>query len=396
MHTIGVIAEYNPFHSGHGHHLRMLSQTFGPDCAVVCVMSGNWVQRGDAALADKWTRAELALRQGADLILELPTLWAVSSAESFARGGVALLTATGVVDTLSFGSEAGILSPLQAVADCLESEAWRCLLRQTLAQGLSFPVARQRAATALLGENAQCLRHPNNNLGIEYLRALRSLGSPLVPHTIPRLGAGHDQGQTGLSHVSASYLRERLLEEPGETSLAPHLSPQAEARLRANPASLAFCTQGVLARLRGMEAEDFSQLPDSGEGLSHRLYDAVQSADSLPALYQLVNTKRDPLDLIRRLVLWAFLGLTAQDRLDAPPYLRVLGFTAKGQNLLRQMKTTATLPVIVKPAHGAKLPSEARRVFALEARCTALYDLCRREFGRVPGKNEYTQNPVRL
>ena len=142
MHTIGVIAEYNPFHSGHGHHLRMLSQTFGPDCAVVCVMSGNWVQRGDAALADKWTRAELALRQGADLILELPTLWAVSSAESFARGGVALLTATGVVDTLSFGSEAGILSPLQAVADCLESEAWRCLLRQTLAQGLSFQIGR--------------------------------------------------------------------------------------------------------------------------------------------------------------------------------------------------------------------------------------------------------------
>ena len=194
MHTIGVIAEYNPFHSGHGHHLRMLSQTFGPDCAVVCVMSGNWVQRGDAALADKWTRAELALRQGADLILDLPTLWAVSSAESFARGGVALLTATGVVDTLSFGSEAGTLSPLQAVADCLESEAWRCLLRQTLAQGLSFPVARQRAATALLGENAQCLRHPNNNLGIEYLRALRSLGSPLVPHTIPRLGGGPRPG----------------------------------------------------------------------------------------------------------------------------------------------------------------------------------------------------------
>lgn len=97
------------------------------------------------------------------------------------------------------GEETGTLSPLQAVADCLESEAWRCLLRQTLAQGLSFPVARQRAATALLGENAQCLRHPNNNLGIEYLRALRSLGSPLVPHTIPRLGAGHDQGQTAAS-----------------------------------------------------------------------------------------------------------------------------------------------------------------------------------------------------
>ena len=200
MHTIGVIAEYNPFHSGHGHHLRMLSQTFGPDCAVVCVMSGNWVQRGDAALADKWTRAELALRQGADLILELPTLWAVSSAESFARGGVALLTATGVVDTLSFGSEAGTLSPLQAVADCLESEAWRCLLRQTLAQGLSFPVARQRAATALLGENAQCLPgggpRPGANRPVSCLRLLpagkafgRTWGNFSGPPSLPPGGS---------------------------------------------------------------------------------------------------------------------------------------------------------------------------------------------------------------
>ena len=156
MHTIGVIAEYNPFHSGHGHHLRMLSQTFGPDCAVVCVMSGNWVQRGDAALADKWTRAELALRQGADLILDLPTLWAVSSAESFARGGVALLTATGVVDTLSFGSEAGTLSPLQAVADCLESEAWPAapdtgagpLLSRGPSAGCHRPFGRKRPVPA--------------------------------------------------------------------------------------------------------------------------------------------------------------------------------------------------------------------------------------------------------
>ena len=241
MHTIGVIAEYNPFHSGHGHHLRMLSQTFGPDCAVVCVMSGNWVQRGDAALADKWTQAELALRQGADLILELPTLWAVSSAESFARGGVALLTATGVVDTLSFGSEAGILSPPPGSGRLSGERGLALPAAPDTGAGPSFPVARQRAATALLGENAQCLRHPNNNLGIEYLRALRSLGSPLVPHTIPRLGAGHDQGQTGLSHVSASYLRERLLEEPGETSLAPHLSPPGGSAPAGQP-----CQPGIL------------------------------------------------------------------------------------------------------------------------------------------------------
>lgn len=185
------------------------------------------------------------LRQGADLILELPTLWAVSSAESFARGGVALLTATGVVDTLSFGSETGTLSPLQAVADCLESEAWRCLLRQTLAQGLSFPVARQRAATALLGENAQCLRHPNNNLGIEYLRALRSLGSPLAsPHHPPPGGGATTRGKPACLMSPPLTCGKGFWKNLGKLLWPPISPPRRKRACRANPASLAFCTQG--------------------------------------------------------------------------------------------------------------------------------------------------------
>lgn len=396
MRTIGIVAEYNPFHSGHRYHLQEVRQAFGPQCGVVCAMSGNWVQRGDAALADKWTRAELALEQGADLVLELPTLWAVSSAETFARGGVALLAATGVVDTLSFGSEAGELSPLQQAADCLRSPQWRELLRGGMDQGLSFPVARQRAATALLGDAADCLQYPNNNLGVEYLRAIADLGVSLTPHTVPRLGAGHDQGAADNGpHVSASYLREKLLTETGEV-LSPYLSLSQTARLREDPASLTFCTQGVLARLRAMGEEEFAKLPDCGEGLSHRLYRAVQEAISLDALYEGVKSKRYPHARVRRLVLWAFLGLQEAQRPTTLPYLRVLGFGPRGQRLLRQMKTAATLPVIVKPAHIRKLPKQAQRVFQLEAQCTALYDLCRREFGRRPGKNEYTQNPVRV
>lgn len=396
MRTIGIIAEYNPFHSGHRHHIQAVRQAFGADCAVVCAMSGNWVQRGQAALADKWTRAELALRQGADLVLELPTLWAVSSAETFARGGVGLLTATGVVDTLSFGSEAGALPPLQAAVDCLASPAWQEVLRQGLAEGLSFPVARQQAATALLGDAARCLQGPNNNLGVEYLLALRALESPLRPHTVPRQGAGHDEGPSPSSpHASASYLRERIL--AGDPApLTPYLTAPEEATLRQDPAALDFGRRGVLARLRTMTEEDWSRLPDSGEGLHHRLFAAAQAATSLPQLYALAKTKRYPLARIRRLVLWAFLGLTAEDRPAALPYLRVLGFTQRGQILLRQMKTAASLPILVKPAHAARLPEEARRLFALEARCTALYDLCRQKFGQTPGKNEYTQNPIRL
>lgn len=396
MHTIGIIAEYNPFHSGHRHHIQAVRQAFGADCAVVCAMSGNWVQRGEAALADKWTRTALALHQGVDLVVELPTPWAVSSAEPFARGGVGLLTATGVVDTLSFGSEAGALPPLQAAADCLASPAWQEVLRQGLAEGLSFPVARQQAATALLGDAARCLQGPNNNLGVEYLLALRALESPLRPHTVPRQGAGHDEGPSPSSpHASASYLRERIL--AGDPALlTPYLTAPEEATLRQDPAALDFGRRGVLARLRTMTEEDWSRLPDSGEGLHHRLFAAAQEATSLPQLYALAKTKRYPLARIRRLVLWAFLGLTAEDRPAALPYLRVLGFTQRGQILLRQMKTAASLPILVKPAHAARLPEEARRLFALEARCTALYDLCRQKFGQTPGKNEYTQNPIRL
>ncbi len=396
MRTIGIISEYNPFHSGHRYQLEALRKTFGDDCAIVCAMSGNWVQRGDAAIADKWSRTRMALRGGADLVLDLPTLWAAASAEPFARGGVSLLDATGVVDTLCFGSEGGQLAPLQAAAEVLESPAWQEALREHLGKGLSFPAARQKAAEDLLGEAAACLRHPNNNLGVEYLRAMRQLERPMTPYTIPRLGAAHDDRQAADGeHVSASYLREQLLHGDG-ASLSPYLAPEDALALRADPAALAFCTKGVLARLRAMEEAAFDLLPDSGEGLGRKLFQAVQAADDLESVYRLTKSKRYTHARIRRLVLWAFLGLTEADRPAAPPYLRVLGFSPRGQGLLKQMKTTARLPVLVKPAHAARLAPEARRVFALEARCTRMYDLCRAAFGQSPGKNEYTQPPVRL
>ena len=395
MRTIGIIAEYNPFHSGHRHHIARVRETFGPDCAVTSVMSGNWVQRGDAAVADKWTRAALALEEGVDLVIELPSLWSAASAEAFARGGVSLLEAMGCVDVLSFGSEAGTLAPLEIAADCLASEAWRTELRKALDRGLPFPVARQAAAEALIGPQAVCLSTPNNNLGIEYLRAIRETGSSLRPHTLPRLGAGHDQeGDEKAPHLSGSALRDRLLADDG-TALSPYLSPEAEAVLRRSPASLSLCAQGILARLRTMEVEDFAMLPDCGEGLSNKLRDAARQARTLDELYGLVKSKRYTLARIRRLVLWAFLGRKEADRPDRPPYLRVLGFTERGQRVLREMKSSAGLPVLVKPAHVKRLEDDARRVFDLEARSTGLYELCRRSFTSEEPLNEYTTGPVR-
>lgn len=373
MDAVGIVAEYNPFHAGHAHHIARTRRLVG-ECAVVCVMSGHFVQRGECAVLDKWSRARSALEGGADLVLELPTVWAASSAESFARGAVGLLAATGVVTRLSFGSECGDVDSLRQVAACLDSEDYQVSLRRFLDEGLPFAACRQRAVAQLLAPGlAELPAQPNNNLGIEYIRALNALGSTIQPVTIPRMGAGHDGGDHP-DYPSASHVRGEIL----------------AGRLPAdNPACLEYAERWVLAALRGLDEADFAALPDCGEGLSHRLYRAVRQGVTLDGVYSLAKTKRYAHARIRRAVLWGALGLRKSDRPAAPPYLRVLGAGGRGRALLREMKGRAALPVLTKPAHGRGQP-----LLELEARCTDLYQLCR----RVPGPCglEWTVSPVML
>ena len=192
MTVAGIVAEYNPFHTGHAYQLNQTRRMVGWESAVVAVMSGNWVQQADCAVADKWVRARLALMSGVDLVLELPTVWATASAEAFARGAAAILEGCGVVDVLSFGSECGQIPPLVQTAQCLDSPAYRWELARCLSAGCSFASARQEAVGTLLGaETADLLSTPNNNLGVEYIRALRGLGSGIRPVTVQRQGDPH-------------------------------------------------------------------------------------------------------------------------------------------------------------------------------------------------------------
>ncbi len=288
MTVVGIIAEYNPFHAGHALHIRETRRRLG-DCAVVAVMSGNFVQRGECAVFDKWTRARTALEGGADLVLELPTVWAASSAERFAQGAVDLLEAAGVVTHLSFGSECGDVDRLQRVAACLDGPRYPDALRRFLDAGLPFAACRQAAVGELLRpELADLLSGPNNNLGIEYIRALNAVKSEIQPVTVPRAGAAHDGGGHP-AYPSASFLRERLLagDLPAE-----------------NPACLGYGERGALAVLRTMGEEDFAALPDCGEGLSHRIYQAVRRGRTLEEIYDLAKTKRYAHSRIRRAVLW--------------------------------------------------------------------------------------------
>lgn len=373
MTVAGVVAEYNPFHPGHAFHLGETRRALG-ECAVVAVMSGNFVQRGECAVFDKWTRARAALEGGADLVLELPTVWAASSAETFARGAVELLAATGVVTHLSFGSECGAAQGFGRLARCLDSPAYRTALRRFLDQGLPFAACRQRAAEEVAGTAAaELLSRPNNNLGVEYIRALNALKSDIRPVAVLRAGAGHDGGAHP-QYPSASFLREQIL---------------SGALAAENPAGLVYGERAVLARLRSMDEGEFAALPDCGEGLFHRLYRAVRQGRTLEEVYGLAKTKRYAHARIRRALLWGALGLRGVHRPAHPPYLRVLGANGTGRVLLREMKGRAALPVLTKPAHGRGEP-----LLELEAGCTDFYQLCRREPGRCGV--EWTTNPVML
>ena len=413
MGAIGIVAEYNPFHTGHALQLARTRELLGADLPAVAVMSGSWVQQADCAIADKWTRAQLALMGGVDLVLELPTVWAVSSAESFARGAVSILNAAGVVEYLSFGSESGDMEQLRQVAACLDRGEYPALLKEQLSRGLSFPAARQRAAEQLLGTDAAVLSRPNNTLGIEYLRALHALGSPIRPVTVKREGAGHNEaavfsGQMSQEEadqlfwqhnttLSATAIRGYLTEGEWER-MAPYL-PQGGLELLRESAPelpvLARLERAILARVRTMSAEDWGRLPDAGaaEGLPNRLERAGRTCTSMAEFFDLAKTKRYTHSRLRRLVLWAFLGLTAADVPGAPPYLRVLGFSARGQELLKEMKKQAALPILTKPAQAKDLPEPGRRLFQLESRCTDLYDLCRA--APRPAGEEWTRSPVR-
>ena len=374
----GIVAEYNPFHRGHAHQIAETRRALGADCAVLCVMSGDFVQRGDAAVFDKFSRAEAAVRGGADLVLELPLRWSLSSAEGFARGAVHLLKAAGVVTHLSFGSETGALPSLRHAADGLRDPALGELLREELKRGLSFPAARQNALERLIGEDAAALSNPNDLLAVEYLRAISDLEAALEPVAVRRVGAGHDQAGES-DYPSASRLRERMRAGEDVSAWAPQLP-------KSKPVFLDDLEIAILSRLRALPPEAFAALPDCAEGLENVLYKAVHSEAALDDILAAAKSRRYPMSRLRRMLLCAALGVRKSDAL--PPYLRVLAANEQGRALLRTMRETASLPVITKPAAAREMPE-----FRLTADAHDLYVLAQPD--KTPGQ-DWRRSPVML
>ncbi len=358
MKICGVIAEYNPFHNGHARHLAETLQILGSETAIICVMSGNYTQRGDFAVLEKYRRAEMAARCGADLVLELPLSSCLSSAEGFAFGGIALLHALGCVSYLSFGSECGEIQLIRQAAKLQKSQQAQAALRHALAKGLPYAAAMQHAVMGL-DENCSLLfSQPNNTLGIAYCAALDTLHSTITPMTIRREGAAHDAKYAVDAVPSASLLR-TLLTDGQSAACQPLMPPQSWAVLQdamqqgAAPVLCDAVDTAIVSYLRRLSPTDFSRYCGGADGLEYRLYEIAQKYASFTEICAAAQTRRYPLARIRRVLFRAWLNLPA-NLPYMPSFVRVLALGKYGRDILRNMKRSCALPVIMKPSAAPK------------------------------------------
>lgn len=385
MKIAGVIAEYNPFHKGHQFHLDRGREITHADYVIV-VMSGNYVQRGTPAMFDKYTRAEAALRSGADLVLELPVSAATGSAEYFASGAVKMLADTGIVTDLCFGSECGSLMDLQKLADILadEPEKYQILLRKYLKEGMSFPAARAHAMKDYAPDLASdLLDAPNNLLGLEYLKALKRLHSTILPHTIQREGnAYHDITVTDGRAASASGIRDTLMKSQGvftdrilQQLPFPELYKDYEGL---SPVSENSFSLPLLQKLRALQDQPLDTYFGVSAELSNRIWNRLDEFSSFSGFTDLLKTR----ELTRTSVSRALLHVLLDVREYKPASVfRVLGFRKSSAILLKELSAHGNLPVITSLSQAGIPPKELYADYLYESVRSLLH-------GR-PFQNEY-------
>lgn len=369
MSCVGIIAEFNPLHTGHK-RLIDYAKTLGD--TVACVISGNFVQRGDVAILSKTQRAKFALLCGADIVAEMPVIWSMSTAQNFALCGVWQLYNLGC-SKIVFGSECGNIEALYNAADVLNSDDFFSKALEKSKSGITFAVAREQAA-AELGVDFTLLRGANNNLGIEYILAAKKLNLPIEFNTIKRLGAGHDSNEIDDGFVSSSFIRTELLKD--NIGYTERFMPR-EIRGIINSENIADIKRletAILYSIRTKNADELKNLPDISEGLENKIYFSARVATSLDELYNMIKTKRYTLARIRRLVLSAFLGIDNSFFMTTPPYVRVLGFSENGMSHLKNPQSI--VPIITRAAQIKLLDSDAQKIFDTECRATDIYNLC--------------------
>jgi len=367
--VVGIVAEFNPLHNG---HKKLIDFAKSRGDTVVCAISGNFVQRGDVALLSKQKRTELALLCGADIVCEMPVLWSMSTAQNFALGGVWQLYNMGC-DTILFGSESGNIEKLITAADVLLSDEFSFKVANKVKEGISFASARELCAKEL-GVEEDILSNPNNNLGVEYILVAKKLKLNLKFETIKRIGQNHDSMTDAPNFVSSSFIRDKMV--LGEIGYCERFMPlQIKGKIGPEMiASIDRLDRTILGILRTKEENDFKNLPDLSEGIENKLFFSVRVALSFNELCESVKSKRYTLARVRRLILSAVLSFDKKFFMTTPPYVRVLGFSKRGE---KQLKNNASLvPIVTRVATIKELDQAAMEVFKTECLATDLYSLC--------------------
>lgn len=364
----GIVCEYNPFHKGHLYQIEK-AKAMGSD-SIVCVMSGNFVQRGESAFLSKQIRARAAVISGADVVIDLPTPWAMASAETFARGSIGLLQSFGI-EALSFGCENDDGDLLRSCADKLRDESTGLLIKSYTAEGASYPEAVSKALTESLGEKAgKLVSSPNNTLAVEYIR---QLSDKVIILPVKRQGASHDSEEAQDNIASASMIRKLSMSDEALTFVPSDLVPLYK---EADKYSLNYCERAILSALRSMEKGEFSLYVSDNNGLDMRIYDAVQSADSLESLYAMAKSKNYTHSRVRREVMNLWLKVRKDYSEGIPPYIKILAVSERGLSLLSSAKNNSDLPIITKHSETKNLTGKAKEIYEAECRNTDLFSLC--------------------
>jgi len=395
MKVVGIIAEYNPFHNGHKYHLEQSKKICNAQYSVA-VMSGNFLQRGEPALFDKWTRAKMAVLNGIDLVIELPVIYSCQVAEIFAFGAVKILSSLGIIDYLSFGSEKGNIEELYDLADALLNEPMEISdeIKHLMDKGLTYSKALGDTYNKYYGD---ILSYPNNVLGIEYIKSILLLKSSIKPVTVKRVMNNYNDAYFTGAISSATAIRKALKENPfmediqASTPEASWNIIQDSIMIKKGPVFWEDFTDILLYQIRKSSYQDIENLPDVKEGLEYRIKKAGNNSTCFEELIDLLKTKRYTRTYLQRSLCHLLLGINKEDIKQAkdilsPVYIRVLALNKKGRDLLKEIRINTDYPIINKPADFKPDSPYLDRIFELDTRATDIYSLgCKNSDYRIAG-----------
>lgn len=407
--VLGIVAEYNPFHNGHFYHMQESKKITEAD-SCICVISGNFTQRGEPSIVNKWAKTYMALCCGADLVIELPTIYSISSAENFASGAIKIFDSLKIVTDISFGAECNDLATLNNIANVFYSEPanYKTILNHELKRGLSYPMARENAVLMYLNDikrYANVLSNSNNILAIEYLKALKQQKSMIQPNIVPRKNVYYNDQKIVDDFASATAIRKLMLNR--EYAEVRKVVPRSTYQIIGEEYKKNHIILGIkkyekeiIYALRVMPIEEIQNLPDVNEGLEFAIKKAASETNNIEELIEKVKSKRYTQTRIQRILLYVLLGITKKDMEDSKkmvPYVRVLGFNSRGKFLISEiMNQNPKLNMITSVGKyvNKKMPKNKQltRMLDLDINATNIYTL---GYGGESKANlDYTQNMI--